>query len=74
MSLLDSQVRPLSYENFDLKNVVTPVRVNELKNLLQLSGYPHSELDFVVNGFRNGFDIGYEGPQVQQSSVRTFVI
>ena len=70
MSLLDSQVRPLSYENFDLKNVVTPVRVDELESLLQLSGYPHSELDFIVNGFQNGFDIGYEGPQVQQSSAR----
>ena len=45
-------------------------KVDELETLLRLSGYPHSELDFMVNGFRNGFDIGYEGPQVWQSSAR----
>ena len=49
------------YENFDLTNVVSPVNVDKLENLLKLSGYDRSETDFLVKGFREGFCIGYEG-------------
>ena len=52
----------LEYENYDLKNIVTPVRVNEYRTLLQDAGYDRKKMRFLVNGFTNGFSLGYAGP------------
>ena len=53
-------------ENFDIENIITPVNVNKLEHLLNISKYNSEELVFLVDGFRNGFDIGYEGPTDRQ--------
>ena len=58
----------LYYENFDLENIVTPVDTKKLVKLLQESHYMEEEINFLEDGFLNGFDIGYEGPQDRQSS------
>ena len=47
----------------DLDSIITPVNADVLHELLQISEYDENEIDFLVNGFHNGFDIGYEGPQ-----------
>ena len=52
--------------NTDLENVVMPVNVQQLEFLLRESQYPEDETRFLVGGFTNGFDIGYEGPQIRQ--------
>ena len=49
----------LYYENYDLENVITPVQVDLLEELLIRSRYDKNETEFLVNGFRNGFSIGY---------------
>ena len=36
--------------------------MNRLENLLIQTGYPDRERNFIVNGFRHGFRIGYKGP------------
>ena len=41
--------------------MVTPVDVDKYEELLRVSGYDHTESEFLVNGFRNGFDIGFRG-------------
>ena len=46
-----------------MENVVSPVDFAELKELLELSGYDQDKTQFLVNGFQNGFSIGYEGPK-----------
>ena len=46
------------FHNEDLTNIVTPVNVNLLESLLIESQYDKKETDFIVEGFRNGFDIG----------------
>ena len=51
----------LYYENFDLQNIVTPVDVNKLESLLNDGGYDKCKTEFLVDGFRNRFSIGYEG-------------
>ena len=53
-------------ENFDLTTLVTPIDVSQLKNLLQLSNYPKEDADIVIDGFENGFSIGYNGPTLRQ--------
>ena len=50
------------YENFDITSVVTPVNVDSLEDLLKQSHYSHTESQFILEGFRYGFDIGYRGP------------
>ena len=52
----------LYYENFDLDNIVTPVNVQALKQLLEDSKYDVIETQFLVDGFTNGFSTGYDGP------------
>ena len=55
------------YSNYDLDNVVTPVKVDRLIYLLEESGYPEHKIQFLRQGFQEGFDIGYSGPQNRQS-------
>ena len=62
-------VDDISHEyNPDLENIVTPIRVEVLSNLLHASNYKQEETDFLIDGFSNGFDIGYDGPTIRQSS------
>ena len=53
--------------NGDLESIVTPVKVNRLVELLNQANYPTEKVEFLPNGFVNGFDIGYEGPEHRQS-------
>ena len=56
----------LYYENFDLENVVSPVDASKLEQLLKEANHDKNKTEFLVEGFRNGFSIGYEGdPDVQ---------
>ena len=50
------------FENFDLDTVVTPVNVQKYNSLLIDSGYDPEETQFLVQGFKFGFDIGYRCP------------
>ena len=50
-------------ENYDLQNVITPVNISKLRNLLSESGYNGEESKFLCDGFELGFDLGYQGPQ-----------
>ena len=57
------------YENFDLKNIITPVDYKVLDRALTESGYDRKKKDFLVKGFKEGFSIRYQGPkEVKQTS------
>ena len=43
--------------NYDLNNLVTPLDVDKFDQLLQESNYDERESSFLIDGFRNGFDI-----------------
>ena len=60
-------MKPVFHQNLDLDNIVTPVKVDVLTKLLRKTSYPESEILFLEHGFRNGFNIGYEGPMNRQS-------
>ena len=53
----------LQYSNMDLESIKTPVNVTMLKQLLQESKYDKKESEFLIDGFTNGFSIGYTGPE-----------
>ena len=44
--------------------------VDRYEELLKESAYDATETEFLVTSFRNGFDIGYDGPQERQSEAR----
>ena len=42
--------------------IVTPVNAERFKELLVQFQYDPVETQFIFNGFKNGFDLGYRGP------------
>ena len=52
--------------NYNLTQIVTPVNANRLEFMLHKSGYDEVETAFLVDGFHNGFDLGYCGPTKRQ--------
>ena len=54
---------PLYFENLNITDVVTPVNAKALHSLLLESAYDEAKSNYLVNGFAQGFTIGYEGPK-----------
>ena len=46
--------------------IVTPVQVSVLRRMLEISEYDSNEAQFLIDGFENGFSLGYEGPTDRQ--------
>ena len=59
-----SELVPLYWENFNLTDIITPVNVMALHGLLIESGYNIHKTKFLVNGFSEGFSLGYQGPKI----------
>ena len=55
------------FENLDIHDIVTLVKVDELAKLLKLSAYQEMESYFLVKGFSEGLDLGYEFSTDQQA-------
>lgn len=49
--------------NFDINNIVTPIKVEVYEEMLRKSGFPEDKAEFLIRGFKHGFDIGYRGPR-----------
>ena len=59
MSIVSEEV--LYYENFNLKNVITPVNYKKLDMLLKESNYDDDKRRKLIDGFENGFELGFSG-------------
>ena len=68
ISLLEQPPQISEFINRDLQSIVTPVNPRVLKNLLVQSNYDQQEIDFLVDGFTNGFNIKYDGPTQRTDS------
>ena len=49
------------FENFNISDVFTPVNITQLHELLIETKYNEKETHFIINGFANGFPLGYAG-------------
>ena len=58
---------PLFFSNDDLQQIVTPINVGKLEELLIQSEYDSEKSKFLIQGFSQGFNIGYRGPLNRQS-------
>ena len=56
----------MELEDFNWTQIITPINVRALRQLLIQSNYPLTETDFLIEGFTNGFDVGYAGPTDRQ--------
>ena len=52
----------LQFSEPNWKEILTPIRVLNLQHLLKQSGYPPEKSEEIVQGFKQGLDIGYRGP------------
>ena len=50
------------HTNFNLESIFTPVNADALERILKLTKYDEGETQFLVQGFRQGFDFHYHGP------------
>ena len=50
-------------QNLDLANIVTPVYADQLEIILNQARYDRIKTNFLVQGFRTGFSLGYQGPK-----------
>ena len=60
---IESEEEVLQFTNFDLDTIKTPVKVAVLEQLLTDSKYDRKETEFLIDGFTNGFSIGYAGSE-----------
>ena len=63
---VETEPEALYFENFDLTNIITPVKLDVLNNQLLEAGYNNEKREFLVNGFTNGFSLGYQNKQKVQ--------
>ena len=63
ISLIDDTIleEVLQFENLDISSIVMPVWVDKLENLLTESKYNKEKSQFLIDGFKYGFSLGYAG-------------
>ena len=42
---------------------MTPVRIDQLKQILEETEYPAEKTQYLIQSFSKGFDLGYHGPE-----------
>ena len=58
----------LEFKELNWQNIVTPINVNKFHQLLTDSQYNAGKIDHLINGFKNSFSLGYQGPTERQDS------
>ena len=48
-------------ENYNLDDIVTPVKAENFRRLLEETNYDKKKTKYLIEGFTNGFDIHYQG-------------
>ena len=51
------------FEYLDIKSLNTPIKIAVLAKWLKRSNYEETEANFLIDGFKNGFDLDYNGPR-----------
>ena len=66
--IADQPRNALSFANYDVTSIQTPIKVDKLVSMLQDYNYVPKEVEFLKDGFTNGFDIGYSGNTNRKST------
>ena len=60
--------------NYNLNDIVTPINVTVLKQMLEQAKYDENKSAELVDGFQNGFDIGYRGENCRQDMSKNILL
>ena len=55
-------------QRLELSNIVMPIKVDKLIQLLAKTNYDKKEIEYLKQGFTNGFDIGYRDQKLDKVS------
>ena len=53
--------------------ILTPIHYQSLQNWLQVSRYDETKASELIQGFRDGFDIGYRGPMKRKNTAKNLL-
>ena len=67
MPVLEIQREVVDFTELNWEEIRTPIRVPEFNNMLKQAGYDNDKRNNVINGFLQGFDIGYCGPTCRRN-------
>ena len=67
---MKNEPKPDDYENFDLSNIITPMKVETFIQLLTEAGYDQGKTEFLRKVFTEVFDIRYQGPERRTSTAK----
>ena len=59
--IITGAIQLKAFSNLDFQSIITPVKVDILEALLHEANYDEKRTQYLVNDFRNGFDLHYEG-------------
>ena len=71
---LETETEIDRFEDKSWDEIKTPIKVDVYEDLLIKSGYDKQKTQFLVSGFKEGFDICYEGPQDQQDVAKNMLL
>ena len=60
----------LRFSNYEWDKVVTPIIIDKSEEMLQQPEYPCDKTNWLVNGFKLAFDIGYREPEERKHTAR----
>ena len=49
--------------NEEWDKIITPIKVGKFAKLLKQTDYDSKKSQYLIQGFRQGFDLGYQGPE-----------
>ena len=52
----------------DLTEITTPINIDKYEHYLKMSEFPSEKTQYLIQGFKHGFDIGYRGPVYRQET------
>ena len=64
----------LYFENYNISDIVTPIKHEVLQQLLSESNYDSQKSSYLVYGFKQGFQLGYRGPTNRQDKSQNILI
>ena len=62
------------WTNYKVDEVMTPLNVDRLAKYLKWSNYNHQKAKHLIQGFSDGFDIGYRGPVMRREKANNIPI
>ena len=68
--LTDQSKQRSWFENFDIDNINTPVNFQRFHHMLKTAEYDPDKIRFLIEGFQQGFDIGYKGTTLRQDTAK----